>query len=259
MPPEQAAGEKEITTAADIYSLGAILYEALTGEPPHRGESPMQTLKKAMEESPVPPAERGCKVDGTLELICMKCLERSPDDRYASAAAFADDLEAWLADEPVSVRPPTLASAFTSAVQANLRSALGAALIGLVLGGAVAWFAIVGMAIGGFGGIGDVFQRFPSESQPVFWLKVRELAQSVPLPRLLGSIAIFVCLFFVGMLNVWLVRPKTRGESLAIATVCGLVMTTLMYVPLGFLMINVYSSHRTSSEIFRLANIAFWR
>ena len=67
MPPEQAAGNKEITTAADLYSLGAILYEALTGKQPHRGDSPMQTLMKVMEESPRPPRSHNTRIDPTLE------------------------------------------------------------------------------------------------------------------------------------------------------------------------------------------------
>lgn len=120
MPPEQAAAKKEITTAADIYSIGAILYEALTGQPPHKADSPMATMVQVLNEEVVRPREIDRSIDTSLELICLKCLEKEPDQRYSSAAALAEDLENWANGDPVSVRPPSIGSALTTAVVAHM-------------------------------------------------------------------------------------------------------------------------------------------
>jgi len=137
MAPEQAAGKaKEISTATDLYSLGAILYELLTGQPPFTGATPAEIVRKVIDEEPVPPhlvsrssrreeaqtsgaetlsikesqsllTSAATRIDKDLETICLKCLEKDPARRYSTADALAEELERWLRGEPILARPVT--------------------------------------------------------------------------------------------------------------------------------------------------------
>jgi hypothetical protein len=113
MAPEQTGGRsREIGPAADVYSLGAILYELLTGKPPFQAATPLDTMMMVVSEEPAPPRRVCPAVPADLEKICLKCLAKRADERYASAAALAEDLRRFCAGEPVTARPPGLLRRF---------------------------------------------------------------------------------------------------------------------------------------------------
>ncbi|MFO0948609.1 MAG: serine/threonine-protein kinase [Planctomycetota bacterium] len=109
MAPEQAAGTRgEIGPASDIYALGAILYHMLTGRPPFQAATAVDTILMVLDQEPLPPRVLNRKADPDLEMIALKCLEKSQEFRYPSAIALAEDLEAYLANEPVRARDTNL-------------------------------------------------------------------------------------------------------------------------------------------------------
>jgi WD40 repeat protein/tRNA A-37 threonylcarbamoyl transferase component Bud32 len=106
MAPEQAAGRiKSIGPATDIYALGAVLYDLLTGTPPFDGQSGWDTINRVISTDPEPPSRRNARVPRDLETICLKCLEKDPAKRYPSALALADDLHRFQAGKPIAARP----------------------------------------------------------------------------------------------------------------------------------------------------------
>jgi eukaryotic-like serine/threonine-protein kinase len=143
MAPEQARGHtKDVGPPADLYALGAIFYEMLTGRPPFKGETPIETIRQVTDDEVVPPSRLVPRVARDLETICLKCLNKEPQKRYPSAQALAEDLQRFLRGEPIKARPTPLLErvakwARRRPVAASVAGMGFSSFVGLTIGGAL--------------------------------------------------------------------------------------------------------------------------
>jgi WD40 repeat protein len=142
MSPEQATAQKQLTTATDVYGLGAILYALLAGRPPFRGANLFETLRQVVEQEPAPLRRDNARVEIDLETICLKCLHKKPQQRYSSAQELAEELERFLNNEEIRARP---AGRLLKTWRWCQRNRMLATLTGL---GAVAMLLALGLLIG---------------------------------------------------------------------------------------------------------------
>jgi hypothetical protein len=255
MAPEQAAGGRQVTTAADVYALGAILYEVLTGRPPHIGPNPLEVLVRVLDQDPAPPRTLNPRVDRDLEAICLKCLARQPAERYASAAALANDLEHWLAGEPISLRSLALATHLRAWVRQNLRTAGRALAVGLTCGlvlGLVGWLA----ASQGVARLVAVYDRLPSVPRP--WVLFAPVVPTWLLSPISG--AVLILLGGMGLATVVLVRPTSRHSAVAAGLAVGfLTAVTAFAMSIGESMLSARTTAGIDEDLTILSEASFAR
>jgi predicted Ser/Thr protein kinase len=233
MAPEQAGRSGSVTTLSDVWALGAILYECLTGRPPFRAATAMETILQVLEQEPVAPRKIAPLVDRDLEAACMKCLAKDPQGRYASAAVLAEDLGRWLAGEPLSVRPPSTAYLAWLWLRKNVRAALWVLVIGSAGCGGAAILCLGPALMRGLAEAARAYDNFPSVSPPWLLRVARAIPQTVldpPAAVMVANEVLFRVLFCsMGILLVLLVRPKGYWEGLALGLGAGLIGTVVAY------------------------------
>ena len=233
MSPEQASG-KGVTTATDIYSLGAILYELLCGRPPHAKEAVIDTLMSVINDEPARPRDSDESIQSDLELITLKCLEKDPDKRYTSAAEVAADLRAFSAGEPLLVRAPSTYELAKNWVNKNIGNVIWVPIIALgagVISGYSAWDYT----------FGDTTQEdhvamdlLSPESTPMM---MSDASGPVKWGSTIGSmysfhaIALVLSMSFIGLLTARLVRTNSRfgdvASGLSVGLLAGLILSLI--------------------------------
>jgi len=177
MAPEQAAGLADrVTTAVDTYSLGAVLYQMLTGRPPFQGQTPLATMEQVVGRDPSPPRQLQPGVPVDLETICLKCLEKDPHLRYASADALADDLERCLRNELIQARPASTRERLAKWVRRKPAVAVLVFLLGMALLGGTIGMSAFSMRLAAANRDKDQTNaRMEREIRNLEWQKVEDL------------------------------------------------------------------------------------
>ncbi len=227
MAPEQAGGDsRRVTTLVDVYALGAILYECLTGRPPFRAATAIDTILQVLERAPEPPTALQPGIDRGLELICLKCLAKEPAQRYASADHLAADLDNWLAGVPISVQPPTV----TEVLRLWLRQSFGAAgwtmpvgLLSGVLMSAILWLVAINPLLSR---LARSYSLLTGHSSA--WLAASGREVPAWLTNVLSLVA-FLVLGAQGLLTARLVRPLNRQADLAAGLITGLIAAVAFF------------------------------
>jgi hypothetical protein len=232
MAPEQARGEKGLTTSVDTYSLGAILYELLTGRPPFQGATLLDTILQVQESDPEPPRLLDPTIDRDLEAICLKCLRKQAGERYPSAEALADDLDRWLRGEPTTARPPSAWQLARLWLRRNFAAAGWTAAIGLGGGLLVSLVGWCGNILPHLHRLAFAYDRLPGVRRP--WLVPDWQPPEWATPALIVAWA--GASGATGLLIAALARTRSRAADLAAGSSAGLLI--LMG---GFLFGSVWS------------------
>lgn len=248
MSPEQAMGLSSVTTAVDIYALGAIMYELLTGVPPHRGETALDTILQIREGVIESPSKKNPSLDYELELICLKCLERNPEQRYDSVLSFVSDLEAWINHKPISIRSPSWRDRTSLWFQRNRKIAYlaFAVLMGILVTIPFALNFIAGQ------NFVRVYDYFPEESRP--WLF--SFGQVPNQVNFIGGMFLVLFLWpILGFLNAYIARPTSYIKALGAGGLTSCVLIVIFTVLLGWMPL-MRLTHDDSRE--KLLTQALW-
>lgn len=225
MAPEQAGSGKSVTTSADIYSLGAILYRLITGQPTYQADSALDIVMKSLNEDPAPPRELNTAIPLDLELICLKCLQREPTLRYNSAADLAEDLEHWLAGEPVSVRPPSVGTLASVWMKQNVQMAVGAALVGSLTGALISFSMFAAVFSVNFDFVASTYRDyFPQQKPPLMAIPFQSPSWSFPVVLVGWPLLIAICGYFV----VRVTKPPSRQAAASSGLIAGAFCAGLM-------------------------------
>lgn len=252
MSPEQAEGKQSVTTAADIYALGAIMYDLLTGQPPHKGATAFETVMSVRNNTPLEPRKLNPNVDSELELICLKCIERNPEDRYSSAAALASDLENWLSGNAISVKHPSFSAAAGRWMKQNRKLAymVFALLLGLAL---IAPSATI--IFGRDSSLGKVYEHFPDAERPWFAALDSLPEWSPPVAALSLLLVIWPSL---GLWNAIVTKPKSIRQAARLGGLTSLVCAGIVLAAMGWLVVVLFTADYSSKHVLVLGE-ALWQ
>lgn len=258
MSPEQAAGKSDVTTAVDIYSLGAVLYWLITGRPPFQAESRLEVILQTLDHTPESVRVYRPDADRDLNLICQKALQKSPRDRYGSVTELANDLQAWLDGDPLSVRPPTSFDLARNWIRKNFRT------VAISLGAGVLAGLVVGMIIlmvqmhNQFNVTSNYYEQLGDSEIPgvlrwFSWVKQVPLWLLILLPPFLVWMNVLI-----GIVTIWLIKPKSREVGMVAATSAALLAGIVAFtVSLGWAPITVHAIGAGKPDIELLSD-ALW-
>jgi eukaryotic-like serine/threonine-protein kinase len=223
MSPEQAAGQiQALTTRSDVYSLGSILYHLLAGRPPFQAASVFDTLKRVIESEPEPLRPVNPGVDRELQAIVSKCLAKPPEQRYESAAEFADDLGHWLEGEPILARQSTTWEVGRAFLRKNFGAAWAAPVVGLVIGLVIGGFYwITGFAVG-IQEFGRAYDKLPSVERP--WLTTLGIGRPTShFVTVLLYFSLIIAMSAMGLITVLLARSRNLVADIAAGLIAGVI------------------------------------
>ncbi len=230
MSPEQAAGKADVTIAADVYAMGAILYWLISGSAPITGKSAFEIVQRTIEHEPESILGLRRDADRDLNLICLKALQKEPGDRYATAEEFAAELQAWLDGEPLSVKPPTVFTWMKRWVRENFRGVAVGVSTGAICGVSLGFIILVQIAKDQLDAANSLYQQLEAAGTP--WIANNlSWVESVPTSlreSLTGWITLLTAI--CGIATIGLTKPKRRESGVAAALSASLLAGILAFV-----------------------------